>query len=176
MKKITEEQDEPYQHAIRQYLLQCANHVIALAPLPEFKEVIGSLEFYDQEPTKRNREKLKKIYRDLRRGRKSWRRDYGRSALSEIYYGLCGTLQIVLHRQNYFTTGGGFRFTEARYLATENVTVNLGLVSMDPYLPEKAQNMEHDWQHEVWLKTLGEYHEKYDIKESVKTEKVLTAA
>jgi hypothetical protein len=145
-----------FQHCVRQHLIQCAKHAIKLAPLPDFKQAIAMLELYDREPSKLNRTRLNKFYREFSKGLKQRMRGYGYTAVGEIYLALLQGLWAALHRPNMSCTGDTIRYTEACYLAATIID------PMDSfYLPEKAMKCEGGWQHKNRIEVFAPVYETF---------------
>jgi hypothetical protein len=121
--KVSQEEQNRFEHAARQYYLRCAKDALPLAPLPEFKNALGVLEWYDREPTKANRKRLMKVYRDLRKGRRS-RRAYGYTAVGEFYNGLVHILAMTLLHPGEVHSSSVVYFQEAHWCAARDLRIS----------------------------------------------------
>ena len=133
-------EDLEFEHRARQFYLGCANHALPLAPLPEFKDALALLEFYDDAPNDENREELKKAYRAL--WSKRTRRDYGYTAVGEFYFGLRHILYCTLYKTDSVASYDGQRFTEAAYCAGHSLRCST--VKSD--IGYRAQQTAYEWQ------------------------------
>jgi hypothetical protein len=129
MNRDKQEQDKrlqgmQFEHAARQYYLRCAQDALPLAPLPEFKLALEYLEWYDREPTKANRKRLMKVYRDLLKGRRYSRRAYGYTAVGEFYNGLVHILgRTLLHPDEVCSSSVAY-FAEAHWCAARHLHIS----------------------------------------------------
>ena len=109
--KISEAEKAAFEHRARQFYIACAKHVLPLANLPEFQDIIEQLEFYDNDPTREDRGVLKKMYRKL--WSKKVRRDYGDTSIGSFYRGLCAVLRLVLYETHHVSSSFMYEFAEA---------------------------------------------------------------
>jgi hypothetical protein len=154
------ERDEAFRHTSRQYVIRCAKRAIQLAPLPEFQHALVVLELYDRNPDKKNRDYLKRIYRELRRGQKQGHRSYGYTAVGEFYRGLCHIIWASLYGTDTSNSSDTQRFTEAKYCAAVALHHKED-ISRGPSLPSTVQRLESDWQWAVRTELFSKYYEKY---------------
>jgi hypothetical protein len=142
--------DLAFEHKARLFYIKCAEHVFDLAPLPEFSESIAWLKIYDENPTDRNREALKKAYRSLASKRNQ--RGYGGyTAVGEFYYGLIHIIYYSLFKPDSAANYDVQRFTEACYCAGEALRCNTAFRSISSL----AQNKEHEWQTALYDELFG---------------------
>ncbi len=86
-KKVARDERVAFEHCARQFYIGCAKHVLPLANLPEFQDVIEQLEIYDRNPTDaEDRALLRKMYNKL--WSKKVRRDYGYTPIGAFLRGL----------------------------------------------------------------------------------------
>src|SRR5258708_6819034 len=111
-KQLVTERNRAFEHATRQYYIQCAERSIGLAPLEQFRNALDALKDYDQYPTDRNRELLKKVYRALKKTPDV----FGYSPVGEIYHGLRMILYWALYKQDDCPSSITQHFAEAKYL------------------------------------------------------------
>jgi hypothetical protein len=144
--KVTDSETLMFEHQIRSFYIQCAKHVLDLAPLPEFQDAIAMLEIYDGEPTEENREDLKRVYRKLTT--KRTRRDYGYTAVGEFHAGLTHTLACVLFNPSSVSSSSVQCFAEACWCAGRALRCSTAFRDV----AERAQHQEYEWQQRLWDK------------------------
>lgn len=138
------EQDEVFEHQGRQFYIECAKHVLNLAPLPEFKDAIAMLEMFDMEPTEENRADLENVYRLLIDERT--RREYGYTAIGEFYNGLTHILACVLEDPDSILSSSVQYFAEAAWCAGHDLNCSTTFDNV----ADRAQRVEYEWQEQLW--------------------------
>jgi hypothetical protein len=154
-KTLIAKRREAWEHAHRRYLIQCAKSSIDLAPLPEFKDALTTLEFYDESPSKKTRSDLMKVYRRLKAGR----RDYGYTSVGCFYDGLVRIIYQAMNSKGESWSTASVYFPEAHYCAARNLHIPVDDVEM--YLPDRAQRVVRDLCDKIWEEVWGAFHEKY---------------
>lgn len=143
--RMSEAENSAFDHKRNQFYIQCARHVLNLAPLPEFKDVIALLEMYDAEPSDENRADLEAAYNALVDERT--RREYGYTAVGEFYSGLVHILECVLFSPDSVWSSSVQYFTEACWYAGR--AIRCGSHPRDDFAG-RAQHGEYKWQDALW--------------------------
>ena len=154
-KQLITERDRAFEHAVRQYYIRCADRSIGLAPLEQFRNALDALKDYDQAPTDRNRELLKKTYRAL----KKTPDEFGYSPVGEIYHGLRMILYWALYKRDRLVSSITQHFAEAKYLAALSVwkTMSYGQV----WEPTAVLRAEYDHQHQISSTLMNDFFTGY---------------
>jgi hypothetical protein len=169
-----------FDHTCRLVLIEYAQHVIKLAPLPELKEAIELIKWFDEESgSERTRRALQRHHDKYFRGKKWSHHPYGYTALGEIFLGIGSAVYNTLHPKSMFGSHYGQRFTEACYLATEVAAHGLpGDLWMN--LPTMAQSAEYKWQDTVWKKHWDKHNKEFGscwaVQKAKQEEKLKEAA
>jgi hypothetical protein len=148
-----------FQAACLEYRLRCARRVLKLAPLPEFRGAIAALECF-QESGDDRRKYVAASYKELSRGKKARMREYGYTALGEIYICFLQILWATLHPKNNIWSGDCQRFVEARYLAAECIAPK----GKAWHWASGAQHAEYEYQEEQYKEIFGTYRAEVDAR------------
>jgi hypothetical protein len=131
---------EVQNHVIRQYYIRCAEHALKFAPLPEFKDAIAVIRWYDDSPDEEKHEMLVEIYDTLRSHNYLYDRDAEYTAIAQFYQGLLKILENAIDGLGEASSSDTFNFTEAVFCG---VNIARGDGSL-------AQHNEIEYQHALW--------------------------
>ena len=134
---------EVQNHAIRRYYIRCAEHAIRFAPLPEFKDAIALIRWFDDEPDEEKHEMLVEIYDTLRNHKYLYDRDAEYMAVAQFYQGLLKILESVIGGLGEASSSDTFNFTETVFCAVNFAGGDASLV----------QHNEIEYQQALWRET-----------------------
>lgn len=147
-----------FQNACLEYRLRCARRILKLAPLPEFRAAVGALELFQEADDRRKC--VERVYKDLSRRKKARMREYGYTALGEIYVGFIRILYRTLHPANEITNGDCQGFVEAHYLAGGCIAPK----GKEWEWASDAQHSEYQYQEEQYREIFDAYGAEVDAR------------
>jgi len=110
---------------VRQFYIRSAQHVLPLAPRPEFREALELLEEYDRQPTEENLARLVQVHSDLETKQNKYG---GYTPSSEIRKGLLNILTSVIYKLDSISSSDVVYFAEVAWTSARTTGAR-GLVS-----------------------------------------------
>ncbi|SRR5258706_5660088 len=154
-KQLIAERDQAFEHAARQYYIQCADRVISLAPLKPFRDALNTLKHYDQYPTVYNHGLLVGAYLTL----KELPDEFGYSSVGQVFEGLKSILYHALFKRDERPSWAVQPFCEAKYLAALSVWKTMQHDMK--WEPTAVLHAEDEHQHQIGEQLINEFYARY---------------
>jgi hypothetical protein len=162
-KEWHEARDKAFYWMCREYLIECANHVISLCPLPEFVKALEILEWFHTNPMDaRRRVALQKVYKESFSG-KAWERFGNTSTVAgALHQGLQYTLRFALDNPAAMTSGHTLYFVEAVAIATDKLQpLLLDSIEVGVWWENRGRQSETNWQSQLHKKLCPPYYKQF---------------